>query len=194
MIVFAGENPLIMLYRPGGSDLIAVASLWHATYTAEYGSGDSLLLWAEPAGTGLGADAPAAIYTDNAPLARWLWSTFNSRWEPLLGHGLAEIEPQPARFVRHAGPGGPHHVTCMTGDTTVDLTWSDPQTAIWTETYPYEYRTTAVIVPCSTAMIRVNGTAATGEIRPHEDVFARSAVLAFCETWMTRDPDGIDDA
>ncbi len=46
-VIFAGENPLIMLYRPGGDDLVAVASLWHATFTAE-GAGHSLLIWADP--------------------------------------------------------------------------------------------------------------------------------------------------
>ena len=97
-VVFAGENPLIMLYRPGGEDLVAVASLWSARYT-EHGSGTSLL--------------------------------------------------------------------------------------VWTETTPYEYRTTAAIVPCLDASIIVNGTAVIGEVRPHGDVFASSAVLAFCETWLS---------
>ena len=41
--VFAGENPLIMLYRPGGDELVAVASLWHCTYS-EQGAGNSLVI------------------------------------------------------------------------------------------------------------------------------------------------------
>src|SRR5215203_2092022 len=105
-----------MLYRPGGADLVAVASLWRARYT-EHGSGTSLLIWADPGPNS--AEAPTTA-------------------------------------------------------------------AIWTETHPYEYRTTAAIVPCLDASIIVDGTAAIGEVRPHTDVFASSAVLAFCETWITK--------
>ncbi len=46
-VVFAGENPLIMLYRPGGDELVAVASLWHCAYS-EQGPGHSLVIWVEP--------------------------------------------------------------------------------------------------------------------------------------------------
>ncbi len=184
-VLFAGENPLILLYRPGGDELIAVASLWHARYT-EQGAGYSLLIWADPAATGLGERAPAGIYTDSLPLARMLWATFNRRWDPLLNHGLEQAEPQPARFSQQASGSRQHRVTCLAGTTAIELLWQDAQAAIWTETFPYEYRTTAVIVPCKRASIVVDGQPAIGEVRPHDDVFASSAVLAFSETWMTR--------
>lgn len=181
-VVFAGENPLIMLYRPGGEDLVAVASLWSARYT-EHGSGTSLLVWTDP-----GAAAPgprsAAICTDNPPLARWLWTTFNRRWEPLLGHGLEREDPRPSRFTESRSD-DEHRVLCTSPGLTVELVWQRPQPCVWTETTPYEYRTTAAIVPCLDASIIVNGRAAIGEVRPHEDVFASSAVLAFCETWLS---------
>src|SRR3712207_306982 len=95
-VVFAGENPLIMLYRPGGDDLVAVASLWHSTYS-EQGVGHSLVIWADPDMLGAGVPSPTGIFTDNAVLARWVWTTFNRRWEPLQNHGLDEAPPQPAR-------------------------------------------------------------------------------------------------
>lgn len=183
-VAFAGENPLIMLYRPVGEDLVAVASLWHARYT-EHGSGTSLLLWADAAATGLGDASPTGIYTDNLALARHLWDTFNRRWDPLLGRGLEGAEPQPAQFAQARGA-HLHRTTCTTGTRLIELEWRDPGPAIWTETYPYEYRTTAVIVPCPDAAILVDGHAARGEVRPHADEFVSSAVLAFCETWLTR--------
>ena len=34
-VVFAGENPLILLYRPGGDNVVAVASYWRYVYSAE---------------------------------------------------------------------------------------------------------------------------------------------------------------
>ncbi len=175
-----------MLYRPGGDDLIGVASLWHARYTA-WGSGHSLLVWTDPAATGLGETAPTGIFTDNLPLARGLWETFNRRWDPLLGHGLEDVAPQPARFAHRTDAGGDYRVDCQVGISEIELCWQRPRPAIWTETFPYEYRTTAVIRPCESATIGIDGRLAAGEIRDHADVFARSACLAFSETWMTRD-------
>jgi hypothetical protein len=171
-VVFAGENPLIMLYRPGGEDLVAVASLWSARYT-EHGSGTSLLIWTDPGPDAPSAPRVSAICTDNPPLARWLWTTFNRRWEPLLGHGLEQAEFRPSRFEESRSE-GEHRLVCRSS-----------QPCIWTETHPYEYLTTAAIVPCLDASIIIDGAAAAGEVRPHEDVFASSAVLAFCETWLS---------
>ena len=182
-VVFAGENPLIMLYRPGGDDLVAVASLWSARYT-EHGSGTSLLIWTDPGPSARSAPRTSAICTDNPPLARWLWTTFNRRWEPLLGHGLEQVDPRPSCFTEFRSE-GEHRVVCRTSGLTVELVWRQAQTCLWTETNPYEYRTTAAIVPCLEASIIVDGVAAIGEVRPHEDVFASSAVLAFCETWLS---------
>ncbi|GAA3699684.1 hypothetical protein GCM10022204_15360 [Microlunatus aurantiacus] len=57
----------------------------------------------------------------------------------------------------------------------------------------YEYRTTAAImpclgaaVPCLDAAVLIDGRNAYGEVRPHDDEFVRSAVLALSETWPTR--------
>ncbi len=181
-VVFAGENPLIMLYRPGEDDLVAVASLWSARFT-ERGSGTSLLLWTDPGPSAPSAPRTSAIHTDNPPLARWLWTTFNRRWDPLLGHGLEHTEPRPSRFTESRSD-EEHRVVCRSAGHTVELVWRQPQPCIWAETTPYEYRTTAAVVPCLAASIVVDGVAAIGEVRPHEDVFASSAVLAFSETWL----------
>ena len=186
-VMFAGENPLIMLYRPGGDDLVAVASLWHATYS-EQGAGHSLVLWVEPDALGRADLAPTGIYTDNAALARMLWTTFNRRWEPLQNRGLAEAEPRPARFVQQSDGRRLHRITCASGTTTIELLWQDGQDLFYTVTFPYEYEVSSVIVPCARASITVNGAPVTGEVRPHDDLFQSSAILGFCETWV-----GLDD-
>jgi hypothetical protein len=49
------------------------------------------------------------------------------------------------------------------------------------EAFPYESRTTALIVSCLDADFVIDSFAAAGEIRPHADGFVSSAVLAFCE-------------
>lgn len=184
-VVFAGENPLIMLYRPDSDELVAVASLWHATWT-EQGAGYSLVIWVDPAASGLDELAPTGIYTDNAALARMLWSTLNQRWDPLLNRGLEEAEPQPARFVQQADGRRSHRITCSAGTTTIELLWQDARDVFHTVTYPYEYEVSAVIMPCARASITVDGRQTLGEVRPHADVFQSSAIVAFCETWVVK--------
>ena len=184
-VVFAGENPLIMLYRPGGDDLVAVASLWHSTYS-EQGEGHSLVIWVEPDVLPHSVPIPTGIYTDSAVLARWVWTTFNRRWEPLQNRGLAEAEPRPARFTWQADGRRLHRITCAAGMLTIELLWQDVQDVFYTVTHPYEYEVSAVIAPCARASIVVDGHPVTGEVRPHHDVFQSSAILAFCETWMAR--------
>ena len=184
-VVFAGENPLIMLYRPGDDELVAVASLWHCAYS-EQGPGHSLVLWVDPAAAEPTGLQPTGIYTDNAALARWVWTTFNRRWEPLQRDELAGAEPQPARFTHQADGRRLHRITCATGTTMIELVWQDAQDVFYTVTYPYEYEVSAVIAPCAQASITVNGRPVTGEVRPHADVFQSSAILAFCETWVAR--------
>ena len=184
-VVFAGENPLIMLYRPGSADLVAVASLWHSTYS-EQGAGYSLVIWVEPDVAGRAGQTPNGIYTDNAALARWVWTTFNRRWEPLQNRGLDEADPQPARFVQQASGRRFHRITCATGTTIIELEWQAARDVFYTVTYPYEYEVSAVIAPCARASIMVDGQPVIGEVRPHEDVFQSSAIMAFCETWVAR--------
>lgn len=186
-VVFAGENPLIMLYRPGGDDLVAVASLWRARYTA-YGSGMSLIIWSDGGPDTPASPTVAAICTDNPPLARWLWTTFNRRWEPLLGRGLEQAPLRPAEFTETSSV-VEHRLLCRADGLTVGLTWRQLQPCVWTDTRPYEYRTTAAIVPCLDATIEVDGRRAAGEVRPHDDAFVSSAVLAFSETWLSHPED-----
>lgn len=184
-VVFAGENPLIMLYRPGNDDLVAVASLWHCTYS-EQGDGYSLVLWVDPSALEHADPASTGIYTDNAALARMLWTTLNQRWEPLQDRGLAESAPQLARFAHQADGRRLRRTMCTSGTTTVELVWHDVQDVFYTVTFPYEYEVSSVIAPCARASIMINGQAVIGEVRPHADVFQSSAILAFCETWVAR--------
>ena len=187
-VVFAGENPLIMLYRPGADDLVAVASLWRARHTELGVAGTSLIIWTDPGPDVPAAPTVAAICTDNPPLARWLWTTFNRRWDPLLGRGLEQAPLRPAQFTETVSA-VEHRLVCRSDDLTVELSWRQLQPCVWTDTRPYEYETTAAIVPCLDAEIVVDGRPAHGEVRPHADAFVSSAVLAFSETWLAHPQD-----
>ena len=54
-IKIAGENPMIVLYRPGSDDIVVLASMWTARYSP-VGSGRALLIWADPGESGLGSE------------------------------------------------------------------------------------------------------------------------------------------
>lgn len=54
-----GENPMIVLYRPDSDDIVALVSMWKATYSP-VGPGRALLIWVDPDASGLGADARLA--------------------------------------------------------------------------------------------------------------------------------------
>ena len=123
-IVFAGENPLLMLHRIGADDAVAVASLWRCTF-AEEGAGYALVLWVDPALLADETPAPTGIYTDNADLARMVWANFSRHFGPFQDRGFEESTPRPARFVEDAGGRRYHRVTCAAGPTTFELLGQD---------------------------------------------------------------------
>src|ERR687894_3174365 len=51
-IKIAGENPMIILYRPGSDDIVVLVSMWTARYSP-VGSGRALLIWADPGDGGI---------------------------------------------------------------------------------------------------------------------------------------------
>jgi hypothetical protein len=51
--MIAGENPMIVLYRPGSDEVVAIASMWTCSWS-EAGQGRALVIWADAEATGLG--------------------------------------------------------------------------------------------------------------------------------------------
>ena len=91
-IKIAGENPMIVLYRPGSDDIFVLASMWTARYSP-VGSGHALLIWADPGESGLGAGAPIGIYTDNPALAEYVWEHFYRDYDTIRGRGIETGPP-----------------------------------------------------------------------------------------------------
>lgn len=186
-VVFAGENPLVMLYAPDTDDPVAVASYWKCSYSPA-GEGQALVMWADPDGTGLGDLAPTGIYTDNPAMARLVWDHFNSHFDRLQGHGIEEVEPEAARFMQQADGLRLHRVSCSVCATSIELEWRDALEVLHTLTTTTagdsDWEVTSVICPCAAGGIRVNGVAATGEVHQPEGDFRSSAFLAFAESWV----------
>ena len=186
-VVFAGENPLLMLYRRGTDELVAVSSYWKCSYS-EHGEGQALVIWVDPAALGPGPDAPVGIYTDNAAMAGMVWETFNRHFDRLQHRGIEEAQPHPARFVQQADGLRLHRVSCSVGGTTIELAWRDALDVFHTVTHPTvggsDWEVANVICPCADASITVDGVPVEGEVRQPEGMFRSSAFLAFCESWI----------
>ncbi len=182
-VMIAGENPMIVLYRPGSDDCIAIASLWTSSWS-EAGEGRALVIWVDPGATGLGALAPVGIFTDNPDLARFVWANFYNDYDLIKGRGIEEAPLGTARFTVQSEGRRLYRVSCTSGATTIELEWRDVVDVFQCITYPTGYEVSVIAAPCAAAAISVNGIQATGEIHVPEDWFGSSAFLAFAETWI----------
>ncbi|MFI6833080.1 hypothetical protein ACIBG5_38600 [Kribbella sp. NPDC050241] len=181
-IKIAGENPMIILYRPGSDDIVVLVSMWTARYSP-VGSGRALLIWADPVASGLGSDAPIGMYADNPELAEYVWEHFYRDYDTIRGRGIETAPPTPARFAEASGGDLFHRITCVTATTTIELEWRDVLDTFQVTTHLTGFETSAVARPCAAASVRVNGVAAHGEPHHPEGWFGSSAALAFAETW-----------
>jgi len=181
-IKIAGENPMIILYRPGSDDIVVLVSMWTARYSP-VGSGRAMLIWADPDGSGLGSDAPIGMYADNPELAEYVWEHFYRDYDTIRGRGIETNPPVPARFVEVSDGDRFHRITCVTATTTIDLEWRDVLDTFQVTTQLTGFETSAIARPCAAAAVHVNGVPAHGEPHHPEGWFGSSAALAFAETW-----------
>jgi hypothetical protein len=183
-VMIAGENPMIVLYRRGSDDCVAIASMWTCTWS-EAGQGRALVIWVDPEATGLGAQAPVGIFTDNPALARFVWANFYNDYSPIHGRGIEDAPLRTARFAEQSDGRRLHRISCTSGTTTIELEWRDVVEVFQAVTYPTGYEVSVIAAPCAAATITVNGARAIGEIHQPEGWFRSSAMLAFAETWIT---------
>lgn len=188
-VIFAGDNPLLMLYAPGTDEVVAVGSYWRCTWSAA-GAGEALVIWVDRA-AGLGDRAPVGIFTDNAPMARLVWDRFNSQWDRLQGRGIEDRDIQPARFATLGDGMRRYRVTCAVGTTAIELEWRDALDVFHAVTRPVvggsQWEVANVVLPCADGSMRVDGVAVSGEVHQPEGDYRSSAFLAFTETWVRLD-------
>ena len=186
-VMFAGENPLLMLYREGSDELVAVASYWRTSFSPA-GAGEALVIWVDPDGSGLGEQAPVGIFCDNAEMATYVWEQFNSHFDRLQGRGIEQRHVEPARFAVHLDGMREYRVTCEVGAMTIELAWRDGQDLFHALATPEvagsRWEVSNVVVPCANAGIRVDGAAVEGEAHFPEGDYRSSAFLAFAESWV----------
>lgn len=194
-VIFAGENPGLTLHHTGSDAIVVAASYWRCTYSA-HGEGNALVIWADPAASGLAAPLAApAIYTDNIGVGRLVTDRFTQYFGSFRDRGFAAVEPKHARFFQQGDGSRLHRVACTaTDDTTFELVWRDVLDAQFLRApnafggVGYEVNT--VICPCAGAEVRVNGAEIPGEVRLTDNGGRRSssAFLAFAESWIETQP------
>jgi hypothetical protein len=182
-VMIAGENPMIVLYRPNSDEFVAIASMWTAAWS-EAGEGHALVIWVDPEATGLGTQAPVGIFTDNPNLAEFVWANFYNDYAPIHGRGIEDAPLRTARFTEQLDGQRLHRISCTAGALTIELEWRDVVEVFQAVTYPTGYEVSVIAAPCAAATITVNGVQAAGEIHRPEGWFKSSAMLAFAETWI----------
>ena len=186
-VIFSGENPLVMLYRPGTDVPVAVASYWRCSFSAA-GAGEALVIWIDPDASGLGDRSPIGIFTDNGAMAHLVWETFNRHFDRLQGHGIEQVTIASARFTQQSDGMRLHRVACSFGVTTIELEWRNALDVFHTVTTPEvggsQWEVSNVVCPCADAGIRVDGVPVIGEVHQPEGMCRSSAFLAFAESWV----------
>jgi len=182
-VMIAGENPMLVLYRPGSDEIVAIASVWTSAWSPA-GEGRALIIWLDPDATGLGDTAPVGIFTDNPDLARYVWANFYKDYGPIHGRGVEEAAIRTARFTEQADGHRLHRIACTSSATTIELEWRDVIEVFHVLTYPTGFEVSVIAAPCRVGTITVDGKHASGEVHHPEGWFGSSALLAFAETWI----------
>lgn len=186
-VLFAGENHLITLYRPGSDAAMVWTSCWHCTYSAD-GEGTVLVMRVDQETTNRHDLPPLAIYTDNPSLGRMITERFNQYFDGFRNLGLAALALQSAQFVQYPNGRQSRRIVCTSGMQVIELIWEDIFDAAMELFYntsgPIAYDLSAVICPCARGIIMVNGVPLPGETRVPAGDSASSAFLAFSETWV----------
>lgn len=167
-VIFTGENPGLSLFRREG-DLVAAASYWRCTYSA-HGEGNALILWLDRAAVGAGDGTLAAIYADNAPMARFVVEALNQHFGDFQGKGFASVTPEPARFFQESDSRSYHRIAVHADAHRIELVWRnvrDYQQVIGSEMQlgGRSFELATVICPCAEATITVDGLQVEGEVR-----------------------------
>ncbi len=196
-IVFCGENPVMELYVAGSETLAAAASFWHSSYSV-HGEGHVLLLYLNADNATALAQPNVAIYSDNAPLARYLTDTFNQHFDDWKDLGFNAAPIYQARFFKEADTRQFYRAACHTQKSVIETLWTDIRSADF-RTFPdlngggfgvtgdEHYHVSNAIFLCGQGSITVNHQPVTGQAFTdtlEDNRFSSSVFVALSETWV----------
>lgn len=190
-VVFCGENPGLTLVNPDTEATTATSSYWFCTYSP-HGEGHVLFLQLDAANASALNHPAVAIYSDNAPLARYLAEMFTQHFGDWKDKDLPNAPILPARIFKESDSRSFYRVACHGEQAHVELMWEDVRDISF-RTFPdmdfppNRFQVATVFFLCAKAAISINGQAVTGEpqVKTRDDgQLSSSAFVALAETWI----------
>jgi hypothetical protein len=191
-VVFAGDAPVLRLYRPDRDEPVAAATYLRAAYS-ERGAGRVLFAWlARDAG---GPWSGPAAFTDNPRLPRFLAQRIVSHLPEFAGLGLEEAPVETATFERVDDLGVGYRVVASVGEHRVVAEWREPRDRRVIHVRGVlmgaeRMDLTTLMVPCGQASLTVDGWRADGRVRTAggDDDSQSSAYVAVGTAWTAPEP------
>lgn len=190
-VVFCGENPGMMLMSPGTDTATADLSYWFCTYSP-HGEGHVLFLRLDEANASALNHPAVAIYSDNAPLARYLAEMFTQYFDGWSDKDLPNAPILPARIFKESDSRSFYRVACHGEQTHIELMWQDVRDISFRtfpdmDFTPNRFQVATVFFLCGKATISINQQPVTGEpqVKTREDGrLSSTAFVALAETWI----------
>jgi hypothetical protein len=191
-LVFAGDAPVMRLYRPDDDGPVAAAAYLRATYS-EHGAGRVLYAWlAHGAG---GPWSGSAAFTDNHKLPRFLAQRIVAHLPEFAGLGLEDAPVESATFERVDDLEVGYRVVATVGEHRVVAEWRDPRDRRVIHVRGFRMGSeqmdlTTLMVPCGRASLTIDGWRADGVVRAAagDDRSQSSAYVAVGTAWTAPEP------
>lgn len=191
-LVFAGDAPVLRLYRPDGEKPVAAATYLRATFS-ERGAGRVLYVWlARDAG---GPWSGPAAFTDNRKLPRYLAQRIVSHLPEFAGLGLEDAPVESATFERVDNLEVGYRVAATVGEHRVVAEWREPRDrrvihVRGVRMGAEQMDLTTLMVPCGQAALTIDGWKADGLVRAAagDDHSQSSAYVAVGTAWTAPEP------
>lgn len=198
---WSGENPGIYLKHKAEDEAYCVLSLFFRVVLSPYGRGNAAIVLAAPDSAKGWPEETNFIMTDNQRMMRWIVDGWVSKMPTFIGKaGLQHMSWLNLDAV-HKQPGDLkiNYSEILRGSgVTLEMKWSELGEPIPVEVTKENSATKAhemysVFLEARSAEIKVNGTALPGSVQQRQ-FFGRTmstAFLAFSETWVTPEPNGV---
>lgn len=191
-LVFAGDAPVLRLYRPDHDEPVVAAAYLRAAYS-ERGAGRVLYTWlARDAG---GPWSGPAAFTDNHKLPRFLAQRILSHLPEFSGLGIEDSPVESATFERVDDLEVGYRVVATVGEHRVVAEWREPRDrrVIHVRGFPMgadRMDLTTLMVPCGQAALTVDGWRSDGLVRSAagDDRSQSSAYIAVGTAWTAPEP------
>lgn len=183
------DNPMISLKSDPDGPFVTLASFFRV-FHSKHGRGNILVLLQAPHEQ---SSQSNACFTDNEPLAKYVVEEYLSKFGAYKG--LPSMAALQYRKLDKAEPSGDtlseYRETISSGDTTIELIWSEIGEPFWFA-YPPNMTATgqhhmiSLIHSAERGIVKVNGRVLPGSPIPREYAGhpVKSAILAFAENWI----------